>query len=58
MPEDELLLSEVGDSKESTFRVGFVLEYEVNDFCYRSTFIRSAINIADRTGLRELRSWN
>ena len=51
--EDELLLSKVGDSKEGTFGVGFVPEYDMNNFHYGSAFIRGAINIEDRNGLGE-----
>ena len=49
---NEFLFSKVGDSKESMFKVGFVLEYEINNLHYGSTFIRGAINFEDRNGLR------
>ena len=55
VPESELLLSKVGDGKESPFRVRFAPEYEVNDLCYGSIFIRGAINIEDRDGFREFK---
>jgi hypothetical protein len=46
--ENELLFSEVGDCKKCPFRMGFVPEYEINNFHYSSIFIRDTIDIEDR----------
>jgi hypothetical protein len=46
--ENELLFSEVGDCKKCLFGMGFVLEYEINNFHYSSVFIRDTIDIEDR----------
>jgi hypothetical protein len=35
--------------------MGFVLEYEINNFHYSSIFIRGTINIKDRDRLGELK---
>jgi hypothetical protein len=52
---NKLLFSEVGNCKKSLFRVGLVLEYEINNFHYRSVFIGSAINIEDRNWFKEFK---
>jgi hypothetical protein len=48
--ENEFLLSEVGDSEQSAFRVVFVPKHEINNFRYGSIFIGGAIDIEDRDG--------
>jgi hypothetical protein len=53
--ENELLFSKVKDCEKSLFRIGFVLEYEINNFCYSSIFIRGTINIEDRNRFGEFK---
>jgi hypothetical protein len=49
--ENELLFFKVGDCEKSPFRIGFLPEYEINNFRYSSIFISSTINMC---GLEEL----
>jgi hypothetical protein len=51
----KLLFSKVGDCKKSLFRMGFVPEYEIDNFCYSSVFIRSTIDIEDRDRFGEFK---
>jgi hypothetical protein len=50
---NELLFSEVGDCKKCPFGMGFVPEYEIDNFHYSSVFISGTIHIEDRNRFGE-----
>jgi len=51
--EDHALLSKVGDGKERPFRVGFITENYIYHFRDSFCFIRGAVHVEHRYGMRD-----
>jgi len=56
--EDHVLLSEAGDSKECSFRVGFVVENYVYNFGDLACLVGGTIHVVHRYGVRDAPSVN